>query len=530
MDTVLIANSLVYIAQFYLALVVGFYNFKHASNKLFFTFVLFTVFQGVLHLYTTITPIEEATGLKLRLALVPIPLMLLFLFLFVEKFPDNRHEVHQGEIWWFILALFLTLTVWTPLFIKDAVFGEGVLTIYKGPLFYLFFIFIVATILDAFVVLVRKIAVSKGRERKNLIFVLVGVITSFVLEAVTQFILPDFFGITIFLRYISLFTLPMLLAIAYAIIGHRILDVRTIPAQVYTLLIWVIVLLGIVFNPFAQSSAFKAFIFILTILLGALLTRNVAEEIRQHDEIRRLATELGQANKKLKELDQLKSQFVSFVSHQLRGPLAIIKDFSEMLTRGSYGEVPKEAQDAITSINQSSKRLMMLVNDFLDLRKIEEGKMDFAFAEVDIVKLIKEIEKDFRVLADEKKLKMETQFQFPQIFVHVDEQRLRQVIQNLLDNAIKYTESGWVRIEVMQGNQGETRLTISDSGRGMSEDIVKTAFDQFTRDKGVRTIVGTGLGLYIAKQIITAHKGRIWAESQGEGKGSVFCIELPKVL
>jgi len=260
------------------------------------------------------------------------------------------------------------------------------------------------------------------------------------------------------------------------------------------------------------------------------LTRNVAEEIRQHDEIRRLATELGQANKKLKELDQLKSQFVSFVSHQLRGPLAIIKDFSEMLTRGSYGEISKEAQDPIMSINQSSKRLMMLVNDFLDLRKIEEGKMDFAFAEVDIVKLIKEIEKDFRVLADEKKLKMETQFQFPQIFVHVDEQRLRQVIQNLLDNAIKYTESGWVRIEVMQGNQGETRLTISDSGRGMSEDIVKTAFDQFTRDKGVRTIVGTGLGLYIAKQIITAHKGRIWAESQGEGKGSVFCIELPKVL
>ena len=117
---------------------------------------------------------------------------------------------------------------------------------------------------------------------------------------------------------------------------------------------------------------------------------------------------LTQANKKLKELDQLKSQFVSFVSHQLRGPLAIIKDFSEMLTRGSYGEIPKEAQDPITSINQSSKRLMMLVNDFLDLRKIEEGKMDFAFAEVDIVRLIKEIEKDFKVLADEKKLKMET--------------------------------------------------------------------------------------------------------------------------
>jgi len=154
--------------------------------------------------------------------------------------------------------------------------------------------------------------------------------------------------------------------------------------------------------------------------------------------------------------------------------------------------------------------------------------MEFNFQEGDLVKFIAEIADDYRLLAHEKKLDFRFESTLFEMKMQFDEQKLRQVIQNLLDNSVKYTDKGFVSLRI-DGEGEYVFVSISDSGRGMSKDLQKKLFQQFVRDEKTKLeIQGTGLGLFIAKQIVEAHHGTIKAESQGEGKGSTFTVSLRK--
>ncbi|MDP3015422.1 MAG: HAMP domain-containing sensor histidine kinase [bacterium] len=258
----------------------------------------------------------------------------------------------------------------------------------------------------------------------------------------------------------------------------------------------------------------------------------LAEELESR--VKQRTKELEAANQKLIEMDKLKTGMFSFVSHQIKAPIAIVKGFAQLLREDSYGKIPEKAKETVGHIKESCDRLIDLVNDFLDLRKIEEGKIEYQFADINIVDLVRGIADDLRLLAQNKGL--ELTFEEPKtvkIMVKVDEQRLRQIIQNLIDNSIKYTEQGWVRVTIDYDHdndhdqrQESVLIKVEDSGIGISKESLPTLFDQFIRTKETRAIKGTGLGLYIAKQIVEAHQGEVWAESEGEGKGSRFYVRL----
>ncbi len=226
--------------------------------------------------------------------------------------------------------------------------------------------------------------------------------------------------------------------------------------------------------------------------------------------------------------DRMKTQFLSFASHQVKSPMTVVKDYADLIRDGSYGAIPDKVKETATKIHDSADRLIDLVNDLLDLRKLEEGKIEYNFTQVDVGALLKNTFEELKTLADAKHLEMTLEAPAEPTMVKADESKLRQVFQNLIDNSVKYTESGWIKIK-LYAQSSTLKIEISDSGLGIPQDLLSSLFEQFQRgSKEAKKIQGTGLGLYIAKQFVLAHGGTVTAASDGPGKGSTFTVELPK--
>lgn len=238
--------------------------------------------------------------------------------------------------------------------------------------------------------------------------------------------------------------------------------------------------------------------------------------------------ELQTANKKLRELDRVKTEFVSLATHQLRSPLTAIKGYASMVLENSFGEVGEKARGAVNVIFQSSQKLVEVIEDFLNITRIELGTMKYDRSELNFKELVENVSKELKVNVEKKGLQFSLETDPAGDYKLVgDSGKLAQVVGNLIDNAIKYTPRGAIKV-TLRPVAGKIRLEVSDTGVGIPAEIIPKLFQKFTRaeDAGKVNITGTGLGLYVAKQIVEAHQGKIWAESDGTGRGSRFIVEL----
>jgi signal transduction histidine kinase len=242
------------------------------------------------------------------------------------------------------------------------------------------------------------------------------------------------------------------------------------------------------------------------------------------------------ANVKLKELDKLKSEFLSLASHQIRNPLTAIKGYASLVLDGTYGEVSQSVREAVDRMYQSTQSLVVIVGDFLDISRIEQGTMKYDFTSFDIKKLAEQVVGEFKPNIMKAGLTISSVAGPGDYFINADQGKIKQVIGNLIDNAIKYTPNGSIKVALSRhslsdGTSGRVRVTVSDTGVGIDKDVIPQLFAKFTRDKDAfkTNVSGTGLGLYLAKQMIQAHHGKIWAESDGKGKGSRFIVELDTI-
>ncbi|MCX6745261.1 MAG: GAF domain-containing sensor histidine kinase [Candidatus Parcubacteria bacterium] len=245
-------------------------------------------------------------------------------------------------------------------------------------------------------------------------------------------------------------------------------------------------------------------------------------------EVAKATKELKSANIQLKKLDEAKSEFISIASHQLRTPLTVIKGYLSMIQQKDFGEVPEKLANPLDRVFKSTLRIIGLVEDLLNVSRLESGRMKYDFEMVDITALATEVFEELEQHAKNKGLNftfVKPLKKIPEL--KVDRNKVREVFMNLMDNSIKYTEKGFVtvKLEKMDGN---VRFGVSDSGRGIAPDEMPQLFQKFSRAKGVQLVhtEGTGLGLYIAKKILQKHHAKIWAESEGAGKGSSFIIEF----
>lgn len=255
--------------------------------------------------------------------------------------------------------------------------------------------------------------------------------------------------------------------------------------------------------------------------------------VKSRDELGDLAGEFNRMAKKLKELDQMKDDFVSSVSHELRSPLTSIKGYVDFVLRGKAGPLNKKLIEYLTIVKNNTSRLGMFINDILDLAKIEAKRFELGKEALELPPLIEEMVTFFRPQAEESKVQLEVVVSANVSLVSADPDKLRQVFTNLLSNAFKFTpEGGKVTIETKNSESGNfVEIAIKDTGVGIvKEDLQKVfgKFQQIKPSKGkVRKVKGTGLGLAIVRGIVEAHGGRIWVESE-PNKGSNFIFTLPK--
>jgi signal transduction histidine kinase len=267
---------------------------------------------------------------------------------------------------------------------------------------------------------------------------------------------------------------------------------------------------------------------------------HLKKEVKKATEnVERVNKDLSKTNKKLKDayerlkqLDSAKNEFISIASHQLRTPLTSIKGFISMIREGDYGKIDKETDEALRKIFISNERLIKLVNDLLSLSRIESGKFGFIFKQNEIGPLVKSIVDNFKIEAEDKGLKVKYQKSKKAITPFVfDKDKIHEVVSNLIDNAIKYTNKGEVAVS-LESFDDKIKITVSDTGKGMEVDEADYVFEKFRRgiESSNLNTEGVGLGLYVCRKIVDAHKGKIHAESDGLGKGSRFIVELRKDL
>lgn len=257
--------------------------------------------------------------------------------------------------------------------------------------------------------------------------------------------------------------------------------------------------------------------------------------------------EIQAKNKELYRLEHLKSEFVSIVSHELRTPITPLKTSIEIMLSGRAGPLTPNMEKFLTIGKNNVETFRQIINDLLDMSKIEAGKMDYKFAAANIEKSIEFVKTQQNSVAEEKGLKLSTKFDEHYATVFADEQRIHQVLNNLLSNAIKFTKSGGhieistkiidasditcpdcFKDEIKKLSGKYVRVCVKDEGIGIEEENLSKIFDQFEQLESSlsREVGGTGLGLPIVKKILNAHNGAIWAESK-INEGSSFYFVLP---
>ena len=273
------------------------------------------------------------------------------------------------------------------------------------------------------------------------------------------------------------------------------------------------------------------------IVLFQRKTREVAagsftriEELRAPVEIRHLAEEFNSMIDRLQELDRLKEDYVSHLSHTLRTPLTAIQEASEMLAKGIFDDDPGSYSQLVTIIRDECRRLIVSVNRILDLSRMESRMMEYHFVKTDLNELITTALTRLSPLAKAKKVRMFFEPRADLPLVLADSDQLHQLLDNLIGNALKYTEPGGaitLKAEPPAAAGAAVLISVTDSGCGMEPQDLQHIFDRFRRiEHGRDTARGSGLGLAIAQHIVKAHGGTLWVESR-KGQGSTFYFSLP---
>jgi signal transduction histidine kinase len=241
----------------------------------------------------------------------------------------------------------------------------------------------------------------------------------------------------------------------------------------------------------------------------------------------RLFHEIEDKGRELAIANKHKSEFLANMSHELRTPMNAILGYTELIIDNIYGEVPEKIQSVLERVENNGRHLLGLINDVLDFSKIEAGRFTLTLTDYSMQDVIETVLTSVEALATEKNLDLKVTAPKDLMTGKGDEQRIAQVLLNLIGNAIKFTEEGEVIVEASVSNE-TFLISVSDTGPGLSEANQKKIFEEFhqadgssTREKG-----GTGLGLSISKKIVEMHGGRIWVDSIPR-KGSTFRFTLP---
>ena len=426
------------------------------------------------------------------------------------------------------LTSFLTLTPLVFSKINIAAEAGQVTNPERGPAIAIFGIMAIFLVVGGAINLIKKTIKAQGLEKSQFNLISIGTVITFSLIICFNVILPLALNNVTYVPLAPLFILPFIVFTAFSIIKYHLLNIKIIATEILTFSLSIAALLEVLFSKSAGTAIVRFLIFLLILGFGLLLDRSVRKEVEQREQLEILDKELAKANEKLKALDQARAEFISIASHQLRTPPSTVKWYLSAILSGDYGKLPADVRQALTKAQGSNNLLISLIEDMLNVSRIERGTMEFLFEEIDPLQMAKTTYEQLIPFAEEKSLKLNfssPKESLPKIVA--DKEKLRQVMNNLIDNAIKYTSRGKIEVSIFQAGPN-IHFQVKDTGKGINPTEAKSIFEKFTRGKeSIKHSAGLGLGLYVAKIVIEQHKGKIWAESPGEGKGSIFAFTIP---
>jgi len=329
-----------------------------------------------------------------------------------------------------------------------------------------------------------------------------------------------------------------IIMLAYTVIKYKVFNIKLLAVQSLVFGLAFLISSQFFFIKVPINFVLNGITFVGVVIFGIVLVKYVKREIEQKENLEKLRLKLEEsnlklenANDRLKVLDKMKTEFVSLASHQLRSPLTAIKGYTSMLLEGDYGEMNPKVKETVEKVMESSNNLTLVVEDLLNVSKIEQGGMKYDMAKFDFGELVSKTAEELSITAEKKGLKFSYNINSSHsYFTKGDKEKLRQIIVNIIDNSIKYTKEGKILVSLDSQN-GKILLSIKDTGAGVSREEKENLFKKFSRGEGSKlNASGSGLGLYLVKEIVEAHKGRVWVESEGVGKGSTFFVELSEVM
>ncbi|MBX9723695.1 MAG: hypothetical protein K2X81_19980 [Candidatus Obscuribacterales bacterium] len=318
----------------------------------------------------------------------------------------------------------------------------------------------------------------------------------------------------------GLFGIPVFVALlGYLIVRFKAFNIKLVATQALVASIWILTLAILFVRTIEIVRIVVSITLILFMILGTILVKSVNREIKQREQIEKLARDLEGVNKQQVIL-------IHFITHQIKGFVAKSRNIFSLLRDGDFGPVPEPMKPMIEEGFRSDTKGAQTIAEILNAANIKSGKVEYTMQSFDLKTMIEDIIKDLQPAADAKHLTLHTSFD--DVSFSGDKGQLINAFKNLIDNSIKYTVEGSVDLSLSK-KDGKTVFTIKDTGVGISKEDMDHLFTEGGRGKNSQKInvESTGFGLYIVKNIIEAHKGTVRAESDGEGKGSRFIVELP---
>jgi signal transduction histidine kinase len=518
-----------------LALFVFSYNTKAKANKLYSLLGLAVAVWSVGYWQWQSSNDASLALFWTRILSIGSTLIPVFYFHWIAVMLDREKKEKYIIYFTYVIASIILLFSFTPLLVKD-VRPKMFFSYWPDPgiLYHLYlgYVYCVLVLYSIFL-LIRSYKKISGEKRAQIVYVLIGSIVGFGGGIFNFFLWYDIpippYGNFLVALY------PFFLG--YAVIKYRLFDVRIVATEILIFLLWIFLLIKTLLSSGIQDLSVNLGILIAVGIVGILLIKGILKEVKQREQIEKMAEDIKKAyevEKKAKEelqaLDKSKNQFLLATQHHLRTPLSIIMGYSDLLIKGSFGRIPKGAQETIKKMESQTQNLIKMVNEFLDITQYQLGKNVVALKPgTELGPIISNVVEQIKPEAETKGIFLKLNNSKDSVKISADVEKLKAALYNIIDNAVKYTDEGGVVVDVSKTIQS-VLISAKDTGIGISSENLQNLFGKvFERgDAAKKTFVtGRGIGLYIASQIIKEHNGKIWAESEGEGKGSTFFIELP---
>lgn len=486
---------------------------KTFANRIFALDSLAVAFWALGYFFWQISNNSELALFWCRFLMVGAIFIPVFYFHFVVCFLEEEKKYKKILYLGYALAIFFLISNFTNFFVEKVKpklffpFWPVPGTLYLPFLFcWSFFV------IFGWYLLIKALKKVKNKiKRQQIKYFLLGTTIGFLCGSTNY---PLWYDIPL-PPYLNIFVSFYVVITTFAILKYHLFEIQVILLEILIGIIGILLLIQIFTSSTLLWRIINGIIFLLFSIVGYLLILYTFREIKRREEAERLS--------------RAKTEFLAIASHQLRTPLTAIKGYLSMLLEGSYGELSDKIKRTVKNIFDSTERLIRLVNDFLNVSRLETGEIEMNIEETDLKDLIKSVCQEFEFKIKEKGLYLKFKEPIEEIpKISLDKEKIRHVILNLIDNAIKYTSVGGITIEIKK-IKNYLRVVIKDTGEGMEKTDLEKIFDSFSRGEAGKKYYteGAGLGLYVAKKFVEFQKGKIWAESKGKGMGSTFFIELP---